>query len=106
MPFLVAIFTSIGLLGAYLVSVGQLGVDVGAFWQQEQNSVEPKDVWEGITKSFVFGIAASLIAVWEGFNAIPTAEGVGRATTRTVVTTAISVLILDFMITVYFLYVL
>jgi len=105
LPLLTAIFTSIGLLGAYLVSVGQLGVDVGAFWQQEQNSVTSKDVWEGITKSIVFGIAASLVAVWEGYNAIPTAEGVGRATTRTVVVTAISVLILDFMITVNFLYV-
>ncbi|MEM9403203.1 MAG: lipid asymmetry maintenance ABC transporter permease subunit MlaE [Pseudomonadota bacterium] len=106
MPLLVAVFTSIGLLGAYLVSVEQLGVDIGAFWQQLQLSVAPKDVYEGITKSIVFGIAASLIAVWEGFNAMPTAEGVGRATTRTVVTTAISVLVLDFMITVYFLYVL
>ena len=57
------------------------------------------DVWEGIIKSIVFGVVASLLAVWEGYNAIPTAEGVGRATTRTVVITAIAVLILDFMIT-------
>ena len=106
MPFLVAIFTSIGLLGAFVVSVYQLGVDIGSFWQQLQWAVEPKDVYEGITKSVIFGTAASLIAVWEGFNAIPTAEGVGRATTRTVVITAISVLVLDFMITVYFLYML
>lgn len=106
MPFLVAIFTTIGLLGAFLVSVNQLGVDIGAFWQQEQNAVEARDIYEGITKSIIFGITASLIAVWEGYNAIPTAEGVGRATTRTVVITAISVLILDFMITVYFLYLL
>ncbi len=104
MPFLVAIFTSIGLLGAFLVSVYQLGVDVGAFWQQEQLAVKPKDVYEGIAKSVVFGIMASLIAVWEGFSAVPTAEGVGRATTRTVVTTAITVLVLDFIITVFFLY--
>jgi phospholipid/cholesterol/gamma-HCH transport system permease protein len=61
--------------------------------------VELADVQEGIVKSIVFGIAASLIAVWEGYNAIPTAEGVGRATTRTVVITAIVVLIFDFMIT-------
>jgi phospholipid/cholesterol/gamma-HCH transport system permease protein len=64
-----------------------------------QSGVEMADVWEGIIKSVVFGLAASLIAVWEGYNAIPTAEGVGRATTRTVVTTAVVILIFDFMIT-------
>jgi phospholipid/cholesterol/gamma-HCH transport system permease protein len=64
-----------------------------------QQSVETADINEGIVKSIVFGIAASLLAVWEGYNAIPTAEGVGRATTRTVVLTAIVVLIFDFMIT-------
>ena len=99
MPFLVAIFTCIGLFGAHVVAVDLLSVDVGAFWQQMQATVQPDDIREGIIKSIVFGIVASLLAVWEGYNAIPTAEGVGRATTRTVVITAIAVLILDFMIT-------
>jgi phospholipid/cholesterol/gamma-HCH transport system permease protein len=99
MPFLVAIFTCTGLFGAHVVSVDLLNVDVGAFWQQMQLSVDIKDIHEGVLKSIVFGVVASLLAVWEGYNAIPTAEGVGRATTRTVVITAISVLILDFMIT-------
>ncbi len=99
MPLLAAIFSMVGLLGAHLVCVSLLGVDVGSFWQQMQQSVEVADINEGIVKSVVFGIAASLIAVWEGYNAIPTAEGVGRATTRTVVITAIVVLIFDFMIT-------
>lgn len=99
MPLLVAIFTCTGLFGAHIVSVDLLSVDVGAFWQQMQLSVDIDDIREGVLKSFVFGIVASLLAVWEGYNAIPTAEGVGRATTRTVVITAISVLILDFMIT-------
>ena len=99
MPLLAAIFSMVGLLGAHLVCVSLLGVDVGAFWQQMQQAVETADINEGIIKSVVFGIAASLIAVWEGYNAIPTAEGVGRATTRTVVITAIVVLIFDFMIT-------
>ena len=62
-------------------------------------AVEVADIHEGIVKSIVFGITASLLAVWEGYNAIPTAEGVGRATTRTVVISAIVVLIFDFMIT-------
>ena len=99
MPMLVAIFTCIGLFGAHLVCVNLLGVDVGSFWQQMSLSVDVNDIREGVIKSIFFGIAASLIAVWEGYNAMPTAEGVGRATTRTVVITAIVVLILDFMIT-------
>ncbi len=99
MPLLAAIFIAVGLFGAHVVSVSLLGVDAGAFWSQLQNIVDPADVYEGIVKSFVFGVAASLLAVWEGYNAIPTAEGVGRATTRTVVITAITILILDFMIT-------
>lgn len=99
MPFLAAIFSMVGLLGTHLVAVELLSVDVGAFWQQMQITVDIKDINEGIFKSLVFGVAASLIAVWEGYNAIPTAEGVGRATTRTVVITAIAVLVFDFIIT-------
>jgi len=99
MPLLAAIFSAIGLFGTHLVAVEMLSVDVGAFWQQMQNTVDIEDINEGIFKSVVFGIAASHIAVWEGYNAIPTAEGVGRATTRTVVITAIAVLVFDFMIT-------
>jgi phospholipid/cholesterol/gamma-HCH transport system permease protein len=68
-----------------------------------QQTIEPVDVNEGIIKSICFGIIASLLAVWEGYNAVPTAEGVGRATTRTVVLTAIAVLITDFIITAWFL---
>lgn len=99
MPLLAAIFSGIGLFGAHLVGVELFQVDVGSFWQQIQLTVEIEDVREGIIKSVVFGVAASLIAVWEGYNTVPTAEGVGRATTRTVVITAITVLVFDFMIT-------
>jgi phospholipid/cholesterol/gamma-HCH transport system permease protein len=99
LPALAAIFSVVGLFGAHIVAVNLLGVDPGAFWQQMQSTLEPADVYEGIIKSIVFGVIASLLAVWEGYNAIPTAEGVGRATTRTVVITAIAVLIMDFMIT-------
>ena len=99
MPLLVAVFSTIGLFGTHLVAVELLSVDVGAFWQQIQITVDMDDINEGIIKSLVFGVAASMIAVWEGYNAVPTAEGVGRATTRTVVITAIAVLVFDFMIT-------
>ncbi len=103
MPFLTAIFTMIGLFGAHLIVVEQNGVDVGTYWQQVQQSMDVEDVYEGIFKSVVFGVVASLFAVWEGYSAEPTAGGVGRATTRTVVATAIAVLILNFMITAYFI---
>ncbi len=99
MPLLAGVFSMIGLFGAHMVGVDLLGVDAGAFWQQMASTLELEDINEGIVKSCVFGVVASVIAVWEGYNAIPTAEGVGRATTRTVVITAIAVLILDFMIT-------
>lgn len=99
MPLLAAVFSMIGLLGAHLVAVGLFSVDAGAFWQQMQSTLELSDVMEGVIKSVVFGVVASLIAVWEGYNSVPTAEGVGRATTRAVVISAIAVLILDFMIT-------
>ena len=99
MPLLAAVFSAIGLYGAHLVGVVLLGIDVGAFWQQMQQALDINDIYEGIIKSFVFGVVASLLAVWEGYNALPTPEGVGRATTRTVVITAIVVLIFDFMIT-------
>ncbi len=103
MPLLTAVFSAIGLFGAHLVAVSLLGVDIGAFWQQMQQAISLKDIEEGVVKSVVFGGAASLIAVWEGYNCFPTAEGVGRATTRTVVVTAIVVLVLDFMITARYL---
>ena len=103
LPLLTAIFSAVGLLGAHLVDVGLFSIDVGAFWQQMQSNVRPEDVYEGIFKSVVFGIAASLFAVWEGYSSIPTAEGVGRATTRTVVVTAIAVIVLNFMITATFI---
>lgn len=99
MPLLAAIFSAVGLFGAHLIGVELFQVDVGSFWQQIQLTVQMSDVNEGIIKSVVFGVAASLIAVWEGYNTVPTAEGVGRATTRTVVITAIAVLVFDFMIT-------
>ena len=99
MPLLAAIFSAVGLFGAHLIGVELFQVDVGSFWQQIQLTVEMSDVNEGIIKSVVFGVAASLIAVWEGYNTVPTAEGVGRATTRTVVITAIAILVFDFMIT-------
>jgi phospholipid/cholesterol/gamma-HCH transport system permease protein len=103
MPLLAATFSVIGLFGAQLIGVQQMGVDVGAFWSQTQNAVDLRDVNEGIVKSLVFGVACSLIAVYEGYNSEPTPEGVGLATTRTVVTSSVMVLLLNYLLTAAFL---
>ena len=103
MPLLAAIFSLIGLYGAQLVGVQMMGVDSGSFWSQMQAAVELRDIDEGLVKSAIFGIACSLIAVYQGYYAEPTAEGVGLATTRTVVTSAVVVLFLDYLLTSAFL---
>jgi phospholipid/cholesterol/gamma-HCH transport system permease protein len=99
MPLLAAIFSMIGIYGAQLVGVQLMGVDAGQFWSQMRSAVELGDVTEGVIKSCVFGVACSLIAVYEGYHSVPTAEGVGRATTRTVVISSVVVLLLDYMLT-------
>jgi len=103
MPLLAATFSVVGLFGAQLIGVQQMGVDVGAFWSQTQNAVDLHDVTEGIVKSLVFGVACSLIAVYEGYQTEPTPEGVGLATTRTVVTSSVMVLLLNYLLTAAFL---
>lgn len=100
MPLLAALFSMVGVLGGYLVAVPLIGVDSGAFWSQMQASVDwREDIVNGVIKSVVFGIACTMIALFEGFDAPPTAEGVSRATTRTVVNSSLAVLGLDFVMT-------
>jgi len=100
MPLLAAMFSAMGVLGGWLIGVVFIGVDDGAFWSQMQAGVDFRfDIWNGIIKSIVFGFAVSLIAVFEGFDSVPTAEGVSRAITRTVVTSAMAILALDFILT-------
>ena len=103
MPLLGAVFSIIGLFGAQLVGVKLMGVDRGAFWSQMQSNVGLKDVVEGVVKSSVFGLACSLIAVYEGYHAEPTAAGVGLATTRTVVASSVLILLLDYVLTACFI---
>jgi phospholipid/cholesterol/gamma-HCH transport system permease protein len=103
MPLLAAIFSVIGIYGAQLVGVQIMHVDAGSFWSQMRAAVGLADINEGIVKSCIFGVTCSLIAVYEGYYATPTAGGVGRATTRTVVTSAVVILFLDYLITAWFL---
>ena len=102
MPLLAAIFSAMGIFGGYLITVVVIGVDGGAFWSQMQSSVDLQgDVLNGVYKSIVFGFAVNAISLFEGFDCVPTAEGVSRAVTRTVVTSALAVLALDFVLTAF-----
>ena len=100
MPLLAALFSAIGVFGGYLVAVVLIGVDEGSFWSQMQDAVDFRyDIVNGVIKTCVFGVAVTAIAVFEGYDASPTAEGVSGATTRTVVTSSLAILGLDFVLT-------
>lgn len=100
LPLLAALFSAVGVLGGHFVGVGLLGVDDGAFWSQMQDKVDLyDDVMNGVIKSIVFGFVVTWIAVFQGYDTVPTSEGVSRATTRTVVHGSLAVLGLDFVLT-------
>ena len=100
MPLLAAIFSLVGILGAVMVGVDWLGIYEGSFWASMQASVNlVADIGNGLIKSFVFGFVVTWIAVFQGYDAIPTSEGVSRATTRTVVYSSLAILGLDFILT-------
>jgi len=100
MPLLAALFSAVGIIGGYLIGVGLLGVDDGAFWSQMESTVDWRnDILNGVIKSIVFGFVVTWIAVYEGYDAVPTSEGVSQATTRTVVHSALAILGLDFILT-------
>jgi len=100
MPILAVLFSSVGILGAYVVAVRLIGVDDGNFWSIMQNGVDVwRDVGNGIIKSIVFGVICTFVAVYQGYETQATPEGVAHATTRTVVISSLSVLAMDFVLT-------
>lgn len=100
LPLLTSIFNVIGIYGTFIIAVNLLGIDPGVFWSQIQDAVDfREDVLNGIIKSLVFATAIMLIAVFQGYTCVPTAEGVSRATTRTVVNSSLFILGLDFILT-------
>lgn len=99
-PVLAAIFSVVAIFGGYLIGVQWLGVDAGSFWGNMQSAVDfHDDIINGVIKSIVFGFVVTWIAVFQGYDTVPTAEGIGRATTRTVVYSSLAVLGLDFVLT-------
>jgi phospholipid/cholesterol/gamma-HCH transport system permease protein len=102
MPLLAALFSAMGVFGGYVVGVVLIGVDEGSFWSQMQAAVDFRDdILNGVIKSLVFGLVVTAIALFEGYDAPPTAEGVSGATTRTVVQSSLAILMLDFILTAF-----
>lgn len=100
MPLLAALFSAIGILGAYVVGVLMIGLDAGNFWGLMQSRVDVwRDVGNGVVKSFVFGVLCTAVALYQGYETEATPEGVAHATTRTVVISSLGVLGLDFVLT-------
>jgi len=100
LPLLAAIFSAVGILGAHLVGVDWLGVDGGTFWSVMQAQVDfNKDVMNGVIKSLFFAFVVTWIAVYKGYECVPTSEGIAKATTATVVQSSLLVLALDFVLT-------
>lgn len=100
LPLLAAVFSAVGILGGYLVGVQLLGLDPAPYWSHMETGVDFfDDILNGVIKSVVFGAIVTWVAVFEGYDTVPTAEGVGRATTRTVVTASLAVLGADFLLT-------
>lgn len=104
MPLLTAIFCIVAVFGGYLVGVQWLGVDAGQYWSNMQAAVDfHKDIVNGIIKGFVFGGVTTWIAVYQGYYSVPTAEGISRSTTKTVVYSSLAILFLDFILTSFML---
>lgn len=102
MPLLAAMFSAMGVFGGYMVGVVMIGVDEGSFWSQMQWAVDfQHDILNGVIKSLVFGVAVTVISLFEGYDAPPTAEGVSGATTRTVVESSLAILLLDVILTAF-----
>ena len=100
MPILAILFSAVGILGAYVVAVLLIGVDAGNFWSIMQSGVDVwRDVGNGIVKSIVFGFICTFVALYQGYEAKATPEGVAHATTRTVVIASLGVLVMDFVLT-------
>lgn len=101
LPLLTLIFNVVAIWGAYLIGVSWMGVDAGAFWSVMEGSVDfGPDVVNGIIKSIVFAFVVTWVALFNGFHAIPNAQGISKATTKTVVLASLLVLAIDFLLTV------
>ena len=100
MPLLNALFITLSFAGAYAVGVSLQGLDGGVYLSGLENAVRfGEDVGQSLLKSCIFGILLGLIATYKGHTCAPDSAGVARATTSTVVTASVCILMADYMIT-------
>jgi phospholipid/cholesterol/gamma-HCH transport system permease protein len=99
MPLLCIVYTCVGMAGAYLVAVQWMGVDPGLFVSNIEKNMVPHDFYMGLIKAAVFGFLISAISCTRGFYASGGARGVGQATTEAVVHSAVSLLVVNYLLT-------
>ena len=98
-PILCLLFFIIAMLGAYFVAVVQLGGDAGHFQLNFELMVSFEEVAKGLVKGVIFGFTVALVGCYHGFAASGGGRGVGIATTKAVVVSSVSVLVLDYFVT-------
>ena len=98
-PILTIIFCCVSIIGAYILSIGFLGIGYGEFWSNIQNSVVFSDIINGIIKSLVFGVIITWISLYQGYYCVANSNGIAKATTKTVVYCCMSILATDLMLT-------
>lgn len=102
LPMLTVLFNVVGIFGGHLIGVSWLGVDAGSYWTVMQSSVDlGPDVINGIIKSIIFAILVTWVALFNGYHVVPTAEGISKSTTQTVVVSSLLILAMDFILTVF-----
>jgi len=100
MPLLSVISTVVGVGGSWVIAVGAMGLDQGVFFDRIFGVLEPWDVWSGVIKAAVFGVAIATVSCYKGYYASGGARGVGMATTQAVVVSSVAILTLDYFLTV------
>ena len=99
LPLLYILYSCVGMAGAWLIAVDALGVDPGTFLANIEKGLVPSDFYMGLVKSTTFGFLICAISCNQGFNASGGAKGVGDATTRAVVQSAVAILVANYIIT-------
>ena len=89
----------VGIIGGYLVGVGLLGLSSGTYMAQMESAVTMTDVSSGLIKAVVFGIIFGWVACYKGYTCGFGAVGVNKATTQSVVTASVAVLVIDYFLT-------
>jgi len=99
LPVLTTMANFVGILGGLLIACFELNQTSEFYLKHVRSALEVHDIFSGISKTFIFALFISIIACYNGLRASGGADGVGRATTQTVVAASIAVLVSDFFLT-------